>query len=167
MYHTSEYDIKRRRTDMKRINLSAVVTEMRSRFGENLVSLVLFGSHARGEGGPQSDVDLCAVFRDLPRSCWKRNNLVHPVARACEERYGFPHLSIMSLTVEEICSHPPIMLDMVTDAFILFDDGTFEREIENLRERMNELGSRKVYLDDGTWYWDLKPDMKVGEVFAL
>jgi len=29
------------------------------------------------------------------------------------------------------------------------------------------LGSRKVILGNGSWYWDLKPDWKPGEVIEL
>jgi len=32
---------------------------------------------------------------------------------------------------------------------------------------MEELGSKKVFLEDGTWYWKLKPDLKFGEIFEI
>jgi hypothetical protein len=32
---------------------------------------------------------------------------------------------------------------------------------------MRALGSRRVYLADGSWYWDLKPDFRPGEVVEL
>jgi hypothetical protein len=32
---------------------------------------------------------------------------------------------------------------------------------------MAELGSRRVELADGSWYWDLKPDWRPGEVVDL
>jgi predicted nucleotidyltransferase len=35
------------------------------RFGDRLLRLVLFGSQARGEAGPDSDVDVLAIVRDL------------------------------------------------------------------------------------------------------
>ena len=39
--------------------------------------------------------------------------------------------------------------------------------LERLRARLEELGSRRIELDDGTWYWDLKPDLRPGEVVTL
>ncbi|HEY3354177.1 MAG TPA: nucleotidyltransferase domain-containing protein [Polyangia bacterium] len=38
---------------------------LRDRFGERLERLVLFGSYARGEAGPDSDVDVLVVVRGL------------------------------------------------------------------------------------------------------
>jgi len=32
---------------------------------------------------------------------------------------------------------------------------------------MKELGSKRVFLTDGSWYWDLKPDLRIGEVFEI
>ena len=46
--------------------LAGVLGELRERlsahFGERLVSFTLFGSHARGEAGPNSDVDVAVVL---------------------------------------------------------------------------------------------------------
>ena len=41
------------------------------------------------------------------------------------------------------------------------------RKLEQLRARLKELGSRRIELDDGSWYWDLKPDLQPGEVVTL
>jgi hypothetical protein len=29
------------------------------------------------------------------------------------------------------------------------------------------LGSRRVFIADGSWYWDLKPDFRFGEAVEL
>ena len=44
-------------------------------FGSRLVSLVLFGSVARGDARETSDIDLLVVARDLPRSAADRRKL--------------------------------------------------------------------------------------------
>jgi len=57
---------------------------------------------------------------------------------------------------------------MVDDAVVLYDPaGFFKRTIQDLQNRLKELGARRVWLEDGTWYWDIKPDLKPGEVFNL
>ena len=38
---------------------------LQARFGERLRELILFGSHARGDAGPESDVDLLVVIDEL------------------------------------------------------------------------------------------------------
>jgi uncharacterized protein len=50
------------------IALEAFVAELRVRFGARLRLLRLFGSHARGEAGPDSDVDVLVVVDDLTRA---------------------------------------------------------------------------------------------------
>ena len=48
---------------------------------------------------------------------------------------------------------------MFTHGIILFDPRhVLARKLASLRLR--ELGSRRVELADGSWYWDLKPDMR-------
>jgi hypothetical protein len=50
------------------------------------------------------------------------------------------------------------------EGIILYEKGECFRElIKKFREKLKELGSRKVYLPDGTYYWELKPDWKPGE----
>jgi len=57
---------------------------------------------------------------------------------------------------------------MIEEGIILHDQGGyFARRLKALKERLAALGSRKVHLEDGTWYWDLKPDLVLGEVFEL
>ncbi len=39
--------------------------------------------------------------------------------------------------------------------------------MEMLKNRLIQLGSKKVILDDDTWYWNLKPDIEAGEIIEL
>ena len=74
----------------------------------------------------------------------------------------------MTKTPEEARHHSPLYLDMVEDAVLLVDrDGFFTTVLDAMRARMRELGSRRVFLDDGNWYWDLKPDFRFGEVVEI
>jgi predicted nucleotidyltransferase len=45
-------------------------------YGDEIVTLVLFDSHARGEARPTSDVDIAVVLKDIPNRTEVRNNLV-------------------------------------------------------------------------------------------
>lgn len=44
--------------------------------GERLVSVVLFGSAARGEAGPYSDIDLLIVIDQLPAGRFARKDVL-------------------------------------------------------------------------------------------
>ena len=79
-----------------------------------------------------------------------------------------PSLSCLIMSKREADENHYVFLDMVQDSLILFDDRDyFKGRLSALRERLSSLGSKKVVLPDGSWYWDLKPDLKLGEEFVL
>ena len=43
--------------------LQEIKRSLHELYGDRLVRLILFGSHARGEGNPESDIDLLAVLK--------------------------------------------------------------------------------------------------------
>ena len=43
--------------------LREIKRELQKLYGDRLVKLILFGSHARGEANPDSDIDLLAVLK--------------------------------------------------------------------------------------------------------
>jgi len=155
--------------------LDRLVEKLEARFGEKLVSVVLFGSFARGDFHPLSDIDLLLVIEDLPPSRFQRSRLFDDVEREVEDGYrplrdmGYLGRIVPILKTPEEASHrSPLYLDMVEDAKILYDRGGFFREVlEGLRRRLSELGAKRKFLKGGGWYWDLKPDYRFGEVFEI
>jgi len=149
---------------------------LKEKFMNHLVSVVVFGSVARNMANKYSDIDVCIVLRDLPKSSYKRSKMIYPCIKELQERESYQFLcqsgyyseiSPIIYTPEEIVDTKPVFLDMVDDAVLMYDDGTFDKKLKELRKRMEELGSQKVYLGDGTWYWKLKPDLKFGEIFEI
>lgn len=149
---------------------------LREEFGDRVRSLLVFGSVARGTARPDSDVDVCVVIRELPVSRYRRHQLLSPVlerlrhSAAYEEliRRGYaPDVAAILYTPEEFQETKPIFLDLVEEGVLLHDDGAVRAKLDQLRARMKTLGSRKIVLDDGTYYWLLKPDLKFGEVIEL
>nr|WP_202798144.1 hypothetical protein [Methanocella conradii] len=56
---------------------------------------------------------------------------------------------------------------MVEDAVIVYDkDGFFGKVLEKVRERLRELGSRRIRMGK-KWYWVLKPDYHFGDVIRI
>jgi hypothetical protein len=76
--------------------------------------------------------------------------------------------NLVTKSPEEARYRSPLYLDLVEDAVLLVDrDGFFQAVLDGMRARMRELGSRRVVLPDGSWYWDLKPDFRFGEVVEI
>jgi len=150
--------------------LAAATEAWNSRFGEQLISLVLFGSVARGAARPSSDIDLLLIAEGLPRSLRDRRRPFLEEWERARFAAGLPSVTwnLVTKSPEEARTHSPLYLDLVEDGMVLLDRGGFFASVlAELRARMHALGSRRVFLADGSWYWDLKPDFRFGEVVEL
>ncbi|MFZ5470662.1 MAG: nucleotidyltransferase domain-containing protein, partial [Myxococcota bacterium] len=122
-----------------------------------------------------SDIDLLVVCRDLPRPQFERRARFDqatadaaPELRRLRELGHSAEMSVVLKNEQEALYRSPLYLDMTEDAVLLFDRGGFFASVlEGLRERMRSLGSRRVFLPDGSWYWDLKPDYEPGDRIEL
>lgn len=131
----------------------------------NLVSVVLFGSYARGKENETSDVDLLIILEESPSSTLERMKYMISLHKQVKEKTP---LSYVVLTRAEAMENRSLFLDMIVEAKILFDkENYFKNRLVSLKARLSEIGAKRIELPDGTWYWDLKPDLKFGEEFEL
>ena len=154
--------------------IQSLCKQLKASFGEDVIySIALFGSVARGEARPDSDIDLLIVHKDVDFNPTKRFVVV---AFEVEEEMEYkrlveqglsPRPSCVFLTERELWDRPHILLDILVEGIVLFDTGILRIRFEALQKRLKELGSKRVTLADGTWYWDLKPDWQPGEVITL
>ncbi len=145
-------------------------------FKDNIVSAVLYGSVAKGMARKDSDIDICLIYKTLPKSRHKRTLLIFPLIKALREKESYkelynkgylPEIAPVLYTTQEIQNTKPIFLDMVEDGIILLDDGSFEKKIKKVKHRMKELGTQKIILENGDYYWILKPGLRLSEVIIL
>jgi len=52
--------------------LKALTAELQRELGSNLLLLILYGSHARGEAEPDSDVDIFVVLRQSSEALYEK-----------------------------------------------------------------------------------------------
>ena len=147
--------------------LQCFLRVLHSRYGEDLVSVVLFGSWARGEARTESDIDLLVISKHFPRSRLDRHRDMFEAVKAVTKDFASKS-SIIPLTPEEASTTKPFYLGMLTAHALLYDrDGFFTAILQRLEKRLAELGSKRRVDKDGYEYWDLKPDFKPGEVIEL
>lgn len=146
----------------------------RQHYGDRLVSLAVFGSVGRGTPRRDSDVDLLIVAEPLPGGRLARADEFRVVeaelapSRRAMRRAGFEaELSPVFKTPDEIRQGSPLFFDLTSDARFLYDrHGFLAAELARLRARLSALGARRIWRGNA-WFWDLKPDLKPGEVFEL
>ena len=156
--------------------LNLTLSELLRNFGrDDVLSLTLFGSVARGEARPESDIDIFILYRGGEKDpVEKFTRMMIPIEeenleyRRLRTRGIYAHISPVFMTREEVAEKPMILLDIIDHGKVLYDpQGELGRVMERMRYRLRKLGSKKIELPDGTWYWDLKPDWRPGEVIEV
>ena len=142
-------------------------------FGESLVSLVLFGSYARGDYSVDSDVDVLVVLEsvgdrfELHRKLDAVEEALEPIFRRLRERGYNPRLSPYVLSREQASQTRPLYLDMVFDCRILYDkDGFMSKIVERVKRRLEEYGAERVYIGR-RYVVVLKRDYRFGDVIEI
>ena len=139
-----------------REQVAPVVRALEQSLGDSLVSVVLFGSRARGEARPDSDWDLLVIAEHLPDRLLKRSlfvvSLLPPQWRH--------RVAIVAKTRAEFESAlPSPYLDIAVDGIILYDRSRYvAAKLAYLQRRISELGLRRVELNgDRVWLWRNPP----------
>jgi uncharacterized protein len=135
--------------------LADAVDRLRAAFGKKLVGVALYGSRARGEARPDSDVDLLAIVRDLPTHWQKRTFALHDPLRTIS--VDFP-IYVYGKTPEEFeKGFPSIYLDMGLDGIVLYDpEGYLTRKLARIRQIISDAGLMRERIADGEFFWDWK-----------
>lgn len=161
----------------RRAFVAELVQLLEEKFSNELVSVVVFGSVARNEAKADSDTDVLVVSSAFEKGMMSRMGLLVKVLERLEETEPYVMMEkrgmntwvqFHPLSEDEAKTNRAIYLDMTEDAVIVFDKGNLMKQVlERLREKLRIIGAKRIFLEDGSWYWDLKPDIKRGEVIEL
>lgn len=148
-----------------------------SMLGDDLISVILFGSVARGEADSRSsDIDLYIVARSWPPFFNERFDVLRGVFKRLMEAPEYEealarslHISFSEypLTVNEAFIHGPLDLEVYGDGIILFERGDFvSHKFSDLEVKLTRLGAKRVD-EGGRQHWVLKEKVEFGEVIEL
>ncbi|MAF12336.1 hypothetical protein CMK11_17965 [Candidatus Poribacteria bacterium] len=140
----------------------AVVRDLETSLGDDLVSVVLYGSRARGEAADDSDWDFLVIAEGLPES---------HMSRCAYIRENLPtssgnRVSVLAKTPDEMDGPPTALyLDIAFDGEILHDPASVAaRHLATLRAhaRTRRLRRRRTPAGD-IWLFAEHADWRVGE----
>lgn len=94
-----------------------IIAELRDAFGASAVSVVLFGSVARGQSRPGSDIDVLVVTADR-ESAMHADRVAEDVGPRFFRRYGMP-LSVIITAREALPREPGAFLARARDEGVL------------------------------------------------
>jgi hypothetical protein len=127
--------------------LTEVLRRLRERFKEELVSVVVYGSYARGEADTGSDIDLMVVVPNLPQDWHDLFAMEHTLGRMgrdCGRRMDIRLVEPESVSYS-VTWAAPLMLEVYDAHRIIFDPmGFFAAEMKRFAEVMRERGIYKM-----------------------
>jgi len=118
-------------------------TELASRlkkaYGSGLKSVVLFGSHARGEARLESDRDILLIIEGVERNPLKRMRSIRSLVLDMPLPFNF-----VTKTPAELAENlTPLLLDICVDGKVIHDDGFFETHRKKGREALKQAKMRR------------------------
>jgi hypothetical protein len=130
--------------------------------GDQIVSVALFGSVARGQAGPGSDINLFVVLLEASSGMLSRRRLLDPVRQLLTpelERFWKQGIYVDFVEVirtrSEARKFHPLYLDMSREAILLYDRDRFlETLLAMLKKQLERDGAERKVMGN-FWYWDL------------
>ncbi|MDQ1317723.1 MAG: uncharacterized protein QG641_400 [Candidatus Poribacteria bacterium] len=130
-----------------------IVKELKKFFGDKLVSVVLFGSQARGTANEYSDIDLVVIAKRIP-SDWRKQDEVIRKVRWSEGLSDLPVSIILknpTMVKSSLSVIQPLLFGILKSYKVLYDPTNFfETQAEIYRKKMKKW--RVEEIADHTWH---------------
>jgi len=148
---------------------------MKENYEEGLLSIILFGSVARGKWNNESDIDLFIIFTNkssLRTTISKRlTKIISDYERKSKLRNSkgdrlFSTIQDITLVLKDLHTFRTIFYDIAMDGIILFDrNQTGFQFLKKIKKRIEEKGLRRIFIKENDYYWERK--VKFGEIIEL
>jgi predicted nucleotidyltransferase len=129
-----------------------IVDEVKKKFGTDLISIVLFGSQARGTADEHSDIDLLVITENIPSDWHEKGGIINEL-RLLPGLIKLPVMFILNspgAVKASLDSVQPLLFGILKGYKVLYDPGNFfETQAQIYRENMQEWDVQEV--EDHVW----------------
>ena len=127
--------------------LNHILRESNRRWGQDLVSVIVFGSFARGDAYEHSDIDLLIIVKNLPKG-WRERGAYELSLERLGLTWNTP-LQVILVEPEEIRlaidNVMALLLEIRESYRYLFDrDMFFQKEMKRFEKMMIRRGVRRL-----------------------
>jgi hypothetical protein len=130
--------------------LKDFVKVCKEKFGKDLVSIILFGSYARGTAREGSDIDLLVIAKNLPKDIFRRLDLLDDFVVHAIKKH---HVRVVPIFYEpedfstEFIN--PLVYGILTGYRILFGRPFWSAYIEGIKPRIR--ATKPVFIGEKRW----------------
>lgn len=148
--------------------ISILEKEIKNFYKDNLITIAIFGSVARGTFRNDSDIDILIIAQNLPKGRMNRIEDFLKIEKKLDsfllefKKIGlYPEISPIIKTPEDVLLGSPLFLDMIEEAKILYDKNNFfQNYLNQLKNKLKAIHAKKIYVDSG-WYWLIDPKVEL------
>jgi len=133
--------------------LKRIVDRIRVKLGEDVISIVLFGSMTRGDFTESSDIDMLVIARNLPDNWRERDKILLELAEIGSDHRRPVHITLtdeyeMNASVEQ---GAPLVFGLHDANRVIFGrDRFFEKLMKRFDDNMKRWDVRKIR--NGEWF---------------
>lgn len=150
------------------------VNEIINAFEQDIISIVIFGSVARGTARNDSDIDMLILLKRKDEKMLEKFIEINISSYDWDENQNLLNQKIytkiydIKKTEDELRENPFLLLDIFDHGIIVYDpQQKMKNLLSDLDRKLKGLGAKKIVFEDGKWCWDLKPDWKPGEIVEI
>jgi len=152
------------------------VSILKENINDRLLSVILFGSVARGKWTHESDIDLFLIFSNEISDKKQLNKILTNITTEFEKKYILKNeykeiiycpIQDFPLLLKDLSNFRTLFYDIAVDGIIIYDKKKIGLKfIKKIGQRIKDKFLERVFISDKNFYWKRK-DVQFGEIIEL